>query len=500
MFDAGRGQLAIGAIAIFAPDSGMNDPSDGISIEAFRQHVASRLHLLPHYRQRLEWSPFQGHPIWVDDQRFDLLRHVWHAGLPAPGNTAQLKELAAQILSRPLDLTRPAWEMWLIEGLRSGGFAVVVKVHHCMVDGVSGVNVLTELFSSSADVANAKAPPWKPRPRPTWLDFLSDGLAETADRAGEALRNVGSALLSPIETVNNLVEVGKSGAASLNAGLRPPPDTPLNQPITSHRRVDWCDIDLAEVKDLKKRLDGTVNDVVLTLVAGALRRTLQQRKVSLRSLDLRVIVPVNTRSGEFDATAGNKVAAWFLDLPVSESNVRTRFEKIRDQTRALKSSNAEQGIDLFLRFADWIGSSRLPYWGVSIVQMLRPYNLIITNVHGPPVPLYLLGARLESFYPTVPLFENQGIAVAVMSYVDRISFGILADWDLVPDLHGMVEAIDASLEELRGVAYSVDLSSPARRRAKKARRRGRSDRAAANPARREPSPDAAPPHPASHPG
>jgi len=466
MFDAGRGQLAIGATAIFSPRSETNktkkaktDSRRMISIEAFRKHVASRLHKLPHYRQRLETSPFQGLPIWVDDDRFDLTRHVRHAGLPTPGSEAQLKELAAEIISRPLDLARPVWELWLVEGLEGGGFAIVAKVHHCIVDGVTGVNVLTELLSSSPDETIEATPPWQAKSRPSWLEFLSDGITDTADLAAEALRNVGSAVLNPGETMNRIFEASKSGAASLQAGLSPSPETPLNQPITSQRRVEWCDVDLALVKDIKKRLDGSVNDVVLALVAGALRRMLEQRRVSLRSLDLRAIVPVDTR-GMTETTAGNKVAAWFINLPVSESDARKRFTIVRDQTRAHKRSNAEQGIDLFLRFADWIHSSRLPYWGVGIVQMLRPYNLIVTNVHGPPVPLYLLGARLESFYPTVPLFENQGIAVAAMSYVDRISFGILADWNLVPDLHDFALAIDESLEELRDVAYSTDVPRP----------------------------------------
>jgi len=503
MFDAGRGQLAIGAVATFSHDSRANQYDIGIGIEAFRKHVASRLHLLPHYRQRLETSPFQRHPIWIDDDRFDLTRHVRHAGIPAPGSEAQLKEFAAEIISRPLDLARPVWELWLVEGLQGGGFALVAKVHHCIVDGVTGVNLLTALLSPSADEQIEEAPHWKAKPRPHWLEFLGEGIAETANLAAEALRNLGSAILSPGETVNSLLEVSKAGAASLRAGLRPPPETPLNQPITSQRRVEWCDVDLAEVKDLKKRLDGTVNDVVLTLVAGALRRMLKQRRVSLRSLDLRVIVPVDTRDVA-DTTAGNKVAAWFIDLPVSESNPNKRFLKIREQTRELKRNNAEKGIDLFLRFADWIGSSRLPYWGVGIVQMLRPYNLIVTNVHGPPVPLYLLGARLNSLYPTVPLFANQGIAIAAMSYVDRISFGILADWDLVPDLYGVAVAIDESLEELRGVAYSTDLSgprnpgeiTPEKKIAKaKSQRRGTS-----RPAERKAPPDGAPPHPASSTG
>ena len=501
MFDAGRGQLAIGAIAIFSLGSRADSArADDIGIEAFRKHVASRLHLLPHYRQRLETSPFQGHPIWVDDDRFDLTRHVRHAGIPAPGSDTQLKELAAEIISRPLDLARPVWELWLVEGLQGGGFAVVAKVHHCIVDGVRGVSVLTALLSPSADATIEEAHPWKAKPRPHWLEFLGRGITETADLAAEALRNVGAAILSPGEAVNSILEVSKAGAASLQVGLRPPPKTPLNQPITSQRRVEWCDVDLAEVRDLKKRLDGTVNDVVLTLVAGALRRMLKQRHVSLRSLDLRVIVPVDTR-GVADTTAGNRVAAWFIDLPVSEPNPRKRFLKVREQTREHRRSNAEQGINMFLRFADWIGSSRLPYWGVGIVQMLRPYNLIVTSVHGPPVPLYLLGARLDSFYPTVPLFVNQGITVAAMSYVDRISFGILADWNLVPDLHGVAVAIGESLEELRCATYSTDLSrarnpgkeTPEKKTASvKSRHRG-----ANRPARRKLPPDGAPSHPAS---
>ena len=493
MFDAGRGRLAIGAIALFA--TGSNTESDPIGIERFRRYVASRLHLLPRYRQRLETSPVQGHPIWVDDEHFDLTRHVRCVGLPAPGRDAQLKELAAHIISQQLDLERPAWELWLIEGLRDGGFAIVAKVHHCMVDGVSGVNVLNVLFSPRAETEITDAPAWMPKPLPGWLDFLSDGIAETAERTVGTLRSLGSAVLSPLETVNHLVEMGRSGAATLNAGLRLPPDTPLNRSLSGQRRVEWCDLDLAEVKDLKKRLDGTVNDVVLTLVAGALRRTFQQRGVQVHSLDLRVIVPVDTRTGPASATAGNRVAAWFLDLPVSEPHAGKRFERVREQTRARKRSDAERGIDMFLRFADWLGSSRLPYWGVSLVQRLCPYNLIVTNVHGPPVPLYLLDARLESFYPTVPLFENQGLAIAVMSYVDRVSFGILADWDVFPDLRGVVDAIGASLEELRGVAYAVDLSSRGTPRGRKAPRRNNRGRSSANAPRRTPPPDASRPVP-----
>ncbi len=422
------------------------------NIERIRAQVGSRLHLIPRYRRRLAFTPLQGHPIWVDDETFDLSYHVRHAALPHPGTDAQLHEFASQIVSQPLDLSRPLWELWLVEGLANGGFGLVAKIHHCMVDGVSGVGVMTALLSPTAQTAIDPAPAWKPRPMPGMLRFLGDSLEGGTRRGLETLRWLQSSLLRPIETVGALLDTTAMGWDTLRAGLTSPDETPLTAPIGRQRRIDCRRLDLAEVRDVRKRLDGSVNDVVLTVVAGAMRSFLRRRRVKLGGLDFRVVVPVDTRTGEEDEHVGNRVSAWFLSLPLAERSARQRFLKIRSQTRHLKKTHAERGVDAFLRFADWAGSTRLPFWGVNLVNWMRPYNLIVTNVHGPQFPLYLLGAPLRDFTPAIPLFQNQALSVAAVSYLGGLYFGITGDRDLVPDLERFGDALDASFEELKRVA------------------------------------------------
>ncbi len=468
MFDDGRGHLSVAAVAVFGPGD-VVDSAGRLDVERIRQYVGSRLHLLPRYRQRLGATPLQRHPIWVDDPGFDIAHHVRHAALPRPGTRAQLKELAGRLVSQPLDVRRPLWELWCVEGLEGGGFAMVAKVHHCLVDGVSGVGVVSVLLSPSAEPGFEPAREWTPRPEPGLLDFLGDGAARGGSLVTDTVRNVSGALLSPVETAGSLLDTAAAGLDTLRAGLRPPPDTPLNVPIGSQRRLEWVDFSLPEIRDLRKRLDGSVNDVVLTLVSGALRRFLRQRQVPLRGLELRVIVPVDTRAGPVDLSVGNKVSAWFLSLPVGESAPLRRYDRIRSQTRQLRRSKAERGVDAFLRFSDWSGISRLPYWGVSVVNALRPYNLIVTNIHGPQVPLYLLGAPLERFYPSVPLFESQALSVAVLSYRGQVSFGLLGDWDRVPDLEAVGASLHESFDELSTVAERPD--RPRRRRPRRPTRR-----------------------------
>ena len=446
-FDAGRGLLTIGAVAVFEPQA---TGSDALDIERFRNHVASRLHLLPRYRQCLYETPFQGHPIWVDDQRFDLTHHVRSCAVSAPGDDEQLKALAGMIASRPLDLARPLWELWLVEGLADRRYAVIAKIHHCLMDGVTGVGMLKVLLSPDANPFETPeaAAHWKPRKRPDLLHFLGDGLVKAASLSGDVFHNVASALSRPAKTAEDAMALAHSGLLTLAGGVTPPPETPLNQAIGGQRRIEWRELDLEIVKNLKRRLDGTVNDVILSVVAGAARHFFDHRSLAVADLDLRVIVPVDTRSGIPEETSGNQVSSWFLDLPVSEESALERFGKVKAQTTERKVRRAEIPIDQFLRFADWSGSSRLPFWGVRLVQALRPYNLIVTNVQGPTIPLYLMGSRLAAVYPTVPLFEGQGLTVAVMSYQDRIHYGLQGDWDLVPDLSKFAEGLDVALKEL----------------------------------------------------
>lgn len=440
------------AVAVFEGGGRAAASTGALDIELVRAHVASRLHLLPHYRQRLAWTPIQGHPIWVDDAAFDLGCHIRHAGLPAPGDHSRLKELAGRIASQPLDRSRPLWELWFVEGLAGGGFAAIAKIHHCMVDGVSGVGVLQALLSPDAQQPLEQAPPWTPRPAPGALGFLADGVAGGAEFSASLVREAAGALVSPRETLGRVL--GGAGAAwlTLRGGLVPPADSPLNRPIGQQRRVEWTSCDLHELRDLRKRLDGSLNDVVLSVVAGTLRRFLKRRGVKLRGLDLRAVVPVDMRGGQVDLSVGNRVSSWFVDLPVGESRPLRRFERIRAQTRRLKRSEAAQAIDGFMRFADWTGSSRLTFLGVNLIGAIRPYNLVVTNVHGPQLPLYLLGAPLREFHPLLPLFERQGLAMAAMSYLGRVSFGLSADWNLVPDLHELPALLTESLAELRTLA------------------------------------------------
>jgi WS/DGAT/MGAT family acyltransferase len=423
--------------------------SGGLDIERIRAHVESRLPLLPHYRERLAFTPLQRHPIWVDDDRFDLHYHVRHTGLPQPGSDDDLKEMTGRISSQQLDRGKPLWEIWFVEGLRGDRFAAIAKVHHSLVDGVSGVNVLTSLLSPSTDDTIEKAPRWKPRKPPGLVDFVTDGVAAGAEFGASALRVATDVISRPIETLDGVARGAVSAWETLAAGFTRPGSTPINRPIGDQRRVDWQTLDLVQIRDLKKRLDGTLNDIVLTVVSGAVRRLLKARRVPLRGLDYRVTVPVDMRAGTLDPEVSNKVSAWFLSLPVAERDPKRRFQKIRGETRRLKEANAADGVDFFLRFADWSGSSMLPSGFMGLVSVLRPYNLIVSNIHGPDFPLYLLGARLNEFYPHLPLFENQGLAVAAMSYLDRIYLGLIGDWDLMPDLSDFAGYLAESVEELR---------------------------------------------------
>jgi WS/DGAT/MGAT family acyltransferase len=239
---------------------------------------------------------------------------------------------------------------------------------------------------------------------------------------------------------------------ALETGLRVPAQTPLNRRIGPHRRIDWHSVELARVKEIRKRLDGTVNDVVLAAVAGALRRFLAERGVRLAGLHYRVVVPVNARPRGDRLEAANRVSALFLELPVDEPDPRRRFAAIQAETRRLKDSQAARGIDLLARIGDWTGSTAFTRVGVRIAERLRPYNLIVTNVPGPQFPLYLAGAKLIEMHPLLPLFESQGLGVAVMSYLGRVSWGLIADYDLVPDVAGLNEAMEEAFEELARVA------------------------------------------------
>lgn len=426
----------------------------GVDMERIRGYVASRLHLIPRYRQRLAYIPFERHPVWIDDDRFNLFYHVRHTALPRPGEERQLKRLCGRIMSQKLDPTKPLWEVWVVEGLEGDRFALIAKAHHAMVDGISGMDVLTVLLSPAATTAFDPGPPWTPRSAPTGIDLVlgeawrratgltiaAGAVARTLRRPWTALREAGDGLAGIIETLR------LSGA--------PASATPLNRTIGPHRRFDWARFDLDAVKAVKQRLGGTVNDVVLATVSGAARRFLAGRGVSVGRLDFRAMVPVSVRAVSEHGTLGNRVANFIAPLPVDEPDPLARYRRVVRTTTEQKGSRVVHGTELIEEIGNWTSTAVLTQF-MRMAATRRPFNVVVTNVPGPPIPLYLLEAPLRATYPMVPLFANQALGFALFSYAGNLFWGLNSDWDAVPDLHDLATALDAELELLRDVAGCV---------------------------------------------
>jgi diacylglycerol O-acyltransferase / wax synthase len=445
VFEGPTTPMNVGGIEIFEGHALMT-PQGGVDVARVKQYVASRLHLIPRYRQRLAYIPVERRPVWIDDDQFDLDYHIRHAALPRPGNERQLQGVCADILSRPLDRQRPLWEFWIVEGLEGDRFATVTKAHHCMVDGVSGVDVATVTLSPTPDTPVEPPSPWRPRRAPTGVALLRDEILRAA-----RLPFIARPAAAPADVLrSDFAERLAAVWDTLRSGLRGAANTPLNQPTGAYRRFAWLSLDLAEVKAVKQRLGGTVNDVVLATVAGAVRRFLQRRRFSLKGLDFRIAAPVNIRAPD-DRTPGNRVSVWLTELPLRERDPRRRLTKIRATTSALKQTKQALGAAVLMQVADWTGPAMVGL-GVRFATRMSPYNLLVTNVPGPQFPLYLLGAQLLEAYPLVPLFENQGLGIALFSYAGRLCWGFNADWSLLPDVHTFVDDVRASFAELRGAA------------------------------------------------
>jgi len=450
LFETPNCHMHLGGTAIF--DAGaLTTPEGGVDIARIRRHIASRLHLIPRYRQRLAWIPIERHPAWVDDEHFNLAYHVRHSALPRPGNETQLKRLAAQIMGQQLDRDRPLWEVWVVEGLEGNRFALVMKTHHCIADGISGVDLLSVLLAVTPEEEADDGAEWYPRPAPSPRQMLAEAWRRRL-RAPFAAAALLGGLVRAESQVRDTVAKGAAAVWRLvGTGLTPPPETPLNRPIGPHRRLDWFALDLADVKLVKNRLGGTVNDVVLATVAGGLRRFLRHRHVPVDGLTYRVVCPVSVRSVDERGTVNNRASAWLFDLPLGVDDVREQLARVSAVTSELKQSRVELGPSVLGRVADMVGGAFLTL-GIRLVRQLSPFNLIVTNIPGPPVPLYLLGAKLVAGYPLVPLFENQGLGIALFSYDGRLYWGLSADWDLVPDLPALTAALRHAFVELKTAA------------------------------------------------
>jgi WS/DGAT/MGAT family acyltransferase len=403
----------------------------GIDFGTVRKAVRSALLDIPRYRQKLARTPGTGTEAWVDDDRFALDYHLRHASLPRPGSVEQLAELSAWIMQQPLDRTRPLWEMWVVEGLAGGRFAVLTKVHHCMIDGIAGTELMQRLLSPDPGrpVADVALPP--ARRAPGGLERLASELGHRARLPGALLRSLRER--GPLALGREATLQLGAFARSFASAARPASRMPWNGPLGPHRRLAWLATDLGAVRAAARRHGATVNDLVLATVAGAARRALERAGLDPRSVRFRVLAPVSVRSADERGVLGNRVSLWVVDLPVAERQPLRRLALVREQTAALKRSQSALGARLLTEAAEWTSSTLLSL-GARAATRLPAFNMIVTNVPGPQLPLYLAGARLLEAWPVAPLFDHVGIDVALMSYDGRLFWGLNADYDRVPDL------------------------------------------------------------------
>ena len=452
--ESSNAHMHVGAILIFeGPPPVYND---------FLDHVRSRLHLVPRFRQKLAFPPVEtGRPFWVDDPNFNLAYHVRHSALPAPGSEEQLRNIAGRLFSQGLDRSKPLWELWLIQGLERNRFAIVTKTHHALVDGVAGVDIATVLF----DLKPVPEPiepdrDWVPQPPPSSAELAARGLVELSEAPFKLGRRVLRAATHPARTADRVAEAGEALAEVAWNFTNPAPDLPLNTEIGSHRRFAWSRAELADYKKIKDALGGTVNDVVLTVVSGALRSWLRSRGIKTEGLELRALVPVSIRAEDEHGQLGNRIAAMRAPLPVYIEDPVKRLDAVRRGMGGVKESKQALGAEVISRFNDFAPPTLLAQ-ASRINFSTRLFNLIVTNVPGPQIPLYVLGRELQDVFPVAFLPENHALAIAIMSYNGGIDFGLLGDYDGMEDIEMLATGLTESLNDLRAAAEAADARSQA---------------------------------------
>jgi diacylglycerol O-acyltransferase / wax synthase len=432
------------------------------SYEDLVEHVSSRLHLVPRFRQKLAYPPIPtGRPFWADDPAFNLEYHVRHSALPAPGSEEQLRRMAARIFSQQLDRTKPLWELWLVQGLTRKRFALITKTHHALVDGVSGVDIATVLF----DVKPVPEPAepdrnWIPDPEPSGAHLLAKDVQVLLRTPVRIARRLERAIEHPQATLHQAGEAAEALGQVGWSFANPAPKVPLNVEIGSHRRYAWVRSDLAQFKRIKDTLGGTVNDVVLAVVAGGLRRWLRHRGVRTQGLELRAQVPVSIRAEDERGQLGNRIAAVRGPIPVYIEDPVRRLEIVRESMGGIKQSKQALGAEVISRFNDFAPPTLLAQ-SARINFSTRLFNLVVTNVPGPQMPLYVLGRELEDCFPVGFLPPNQALFIAIMSYNGGIDFGLLADYDSMDDVDVIADGIEASIAELAEAASEATGREPA---------------------------------------
>jgi diacylglycerol O-acyltransferase / wax synthase len=448
--------MHVAAVVIFdaAP---LKSDEGGIDIGRIRSHIYSKLQYIPRYRQRLEWVPYDRRPVWVDDDKFNFEYHVRHTSLPRPGSERQLKDLAGRIVSTKLDRSKPLWEMSVVEGLSDDRFALIAKIHHCMIDGVSGIDLTTILLNVAPDSTIEDAPEWSPRPAPTPTQLAVAEAAKLTRRAIDRVSSLSETIKEGKTVADRAMDKSAAVLTSLKSGwLSPSERTPLNPDIGPARRFNWTEIPLEQVKEVKTVLGGSVNDVVLATVTGALRDfLLEHRNYDPVEGGFRVMNPVSTRTSRQRGKLGNQVAMWLIDLPIDDPDPRSRYQTIKERTSDLKRNNHALGAATLVEMSSGTPITLLSLANRVVGPKMRPFNMTVTNIPGPQFPMYLLDSEMLASYPMVPLWAQHGVGVALFSYNGRLLWGVQADYDTLPDSDEFVAAIQTAFAELRELTRDV---------------------------------------------
>ncbi len=441
--------MHVGAVMTFAPpEHGSFDP------DAFTALIGHRLALVPRYRQKVREVPGGlGLPVWVDDPEFDLGYHVRRSALPVPGTEDVLLDLVGRLLARQLDRARPLWEVYLIEGLADGRFAVVTKTHHAMVDGMASMDIGAILLDLTPQPRETPDDDWRPAPEPSGLELAASAAAhalrrprDVLDVAGRALTDVREAASMVGKTMEGVLAAGRSAAT-----VRPV--QPLNAATGQQRRYGMCRTSLAQHRAVRKAHGGTVNDVVLAVVAGALRRWLISRGEPLTAdTAVRAMVPVSVRArarGGAAPVAGNSISAYLVDLPVTADDPIARLAVLREAMEVHKRSGQAVGAAALMRLVG-LAPPIVHSLGARLASQYSSnfYNVLVTNVPGPPRPLYAMGARMLDMFPVVPLGGGQAVAIGITSYDGGVHYGFTADRDALPDVDVLAGFVADSLAEL----------------------------------------------------
>jgi len=441
--------MHVGAVSVF------RRPRSGFDFERMVKLIEQRIALVPRYRQKVREVPGRlARPVWIDDGGFDISYHVRRSALPKPGSDAQLRELVARLVSRPLDHRHPLWEMNLVEGLSGGRIAVIAKTHQAMVDGISAIDIGQVILDVTPTPRDIPEDLWMPRPEPNALQLSWQAMAEAIARPGEIIDNVRTAVQGGLATVQKAADALGGVASAVLAAAHRSPGGPLNVPISTQRRFAVARTKLVDYRAVRKAHGGDVNDVVLAVVAGALRYWLLSRGESVTaSTTLRAMAPVSVRGdvgeGADVAALGNRVASYLVDLPVGEPNPVLRLNHVSHAMRAHKESGQSVGADALVRLGGFAPPT-IHSLGARVANSFaqRIFNLVITNVPGPQFPLYAAGARMIEMFPVVPLAKNQAVSIGITSYDGGVYYGLNADRDAMSDVDTLAALIEESLEEL----------------------------------------------------